>query len=77
MMHLLRSLPDPNLITFLTLLEHLKRYSTHTHTHTTKWVLVLHRVKPHPPIVDYFPKTAHPVFYSLLEIISNVFLRRF
>ncbi|XP_028838595.1 active breakpoint cluster region-related protein isoform X1 [Denticeps clupeoides] len=25
MMHLLRSLPDPNLITFLTLLEHLKR----------------------------------------------------
>lgn len=32
MMHLLRSLPDPNLITFLTLLEHLKRYSTHTHT---------------------------------------------
>lgn len=32
MMHLLRSLPDPNLMTFLTLLEHLKRY-THTHTH--------------------------------------------
>lgn len=32
MMHLLRSLPDPNLITFLTLLEHLKRYHTHTHT---------------------------------------------
>lgn len=29
MMHLLRSLPDPNLMTFLTLLEHLKRY-THT-----------------------------------------------
>lgn len=26
MMHLLRSLPDPNLMTFLTLLEHLKRY---------------------------------------------------
>lgn len=26
MMHLLRSLPDPNLITFLFLLEHLKRY---------------------------------------------------
>ncbi|XP_027887288.1 active breakpoint cluster region-related protein-like [Xiphophorus couchianus] len=25
MMHLLRSLPDPNLMTFLTLLEHLKR----------------------------------------------------
>lgn len=25
MMHLLRSLPDPNLITFLFLLEHLKR----------------------------------------------------
>ena len=35
MMHLLRSLPDPNLITFLSLLEHLKRY-THTHTHTHK-----------------------------------------
>lgn len=27
MMHLLRSLPDPNLMTFLTLLEHLKRYA--------------------------------------------------
>lgn len=26
MMHLLRSLPEPNLMTFLTLLEHLKRY---------------------------------------------------
>lgn len=26
MRHLLRSLPDPNLITFLFLLEHLKRY---------------------------------------------------
>lgn len=25
-MHLLRSLPEPNLMTFLTLLEHLKRY---------------------------------------------------
>lgn len=34
MMHLLRSLPDPNLMTFLTLLEHLKRYRSHTHTHT-------------------------------------------
>lgn len=33
MMHLLRSLPDPNLMTFLTLLEHLKRYRLHTHTH--------------------------------------------
>lgn len=29
MLHLLRSLPDPNLMTFLPLLEHLKRY-THT-----------------------------------------------
>lgn len=35
MMHLLRSLPDPNLMTFLTLLEHLKRY-THTHTITLR-----------------------------------------
>lgn len=32
MMHLLRTLPDPNLMTFLTLLEHLKRYRSHTHT---------------------------------------------
>lgn len=33
MMHLLRSLPDPNIMTFLTLLEHLKRY-TDTQIHT-------------------------------------------
>lgn len=44
MMHLLRSLPEPNIMTFLTLLDHLKRY-THSHTHewssTGKWMYVL------------------------------------
>lgn len=43
MMHLLRSLPDPNIMTFLTLLEHLKRYN---HPHATP-IYELYRTPEH------------------------------